>query len=393
MTVETLHSDVTVLRHGLNRATWGDDAARYWMRMSGEVGQRTEHSVWLTGADAVEYAFKHPEIFSSRPAAAFYGSDTGLIPLQIDPPDHRRYRRILDPLFSPKRMGALRDQITDLANWCIDAFDERDSCDFSREFALPYTSGVFLSLLGLSLDGLEGFIVLKENLIRPVADNEEEANKIRTQAGGELRELFSSELDSRKMEPKDDLLSHFVDLEGGGELDREETLNICHLLFIAGLDTVSGTLECMFADLARHDELRQQVVDDPDVIPTAVEEFLRWIVTSPIAPRVALEDVEIDGFEIRKGEVVYLVHSTPGFSPDRVEHPERIDLQRDNNQHAAFGLGVHRCLGSHLARLELGIALREWHRRKPQYRLPQNYVVRFTPGLRGVENLILEFPA
>jgi len=387
----TLKSDVTVLRHGLNRATWGDDTPRYWTRMSGEVGQRTESGVWLTSTDAVEFAFRHPEIFSSRPDAAFYGSSAGLIPLQIDPPDHRRYRRMLEPLFSPKRVGQLREQIVKLANQCIDVFDQRPSCDFSTEFALPFTSGVFLSLLGLPLDGLDSFIVLKENVIRPSAGTEEEANAIRTSAGAELRELFSSHLDLRKSQPTDDLLSYFVGLENDGEVTREETLNMCHLLFIAGLDTVSGTLECMFADLARRPELREQIVADTDVIPTAVEEFLRWIATSPIALRIAIEDVEIDGFKIRKGEVVYILHATPGFDPDRVAAPEQIDLLREDNPHAAFGLGIHRCLGSHLARLELDIALREWHARKPTYTLPADYTVQYTPGLRGVENLILEF--
>jgi cytochrome P450 len=179
-----------------------------------------------------------------------------------------------------------------------------------------------------------------------------------------------------------------VERERAGDLRREDSLNICHMLLIAGLDTVTGTLESTFALLARRPDLQRQIADSDDV-DLVVEELLRWIVTSPAQSRVATQDTLVDGVSIPSGAQVRIVQATINFDPARFENPLELDLARNPNKHATFGIGVHRCLGSHLARLEMRIALTEWHRRIASYRLPEGYEVLYTPALRGVTDLPL----
>jgi cytochrome P450 len=232
------------------------------------------------------------------------------------------------------------------------------------------------------------FLQLKEDIIRPVADTVEAGNKIRERAGRDISTLFFNALAERETAPRDDVLSQLVQREQAGELTREDSINICHLLLIAGLDTVTGTLECAFALLARRPDLQRQL-GDPDGIERAVEELLRWIVTSPAQSRVTTADTVIEGVAVAEGTVVRIVQATINFDPDRFENPTEVDLGRVSNRHASFGIGVHRCLGSHLARLELRIALAEWHRRVPAYQLPADYEVKYTQSLRGVTDLPL----
>jgi cytochrome P450 len=297
---------------------------------------------------------------------------------------------MLDRLFSPKRMAALEESIADLANSCIDRFAVRGACDFSVEFANPFPAGTFLRLLGLPIEGLDEFLRMKDDVIRPGGADEDAANQSRQRAGAEISTMFQMALAEREAESRDDLLTHLVGLERQGDLTRAESINICYLLLLAGLDTVSGTLECAFALLARRPDL-QRVMADPESIGPAVEELLRWIVTSPAQARVVTDDVTVEGVHIPKGTKVTALQATINFDPARFTDPLTLDVERSPNRHATFGVGVHRCLGSHLARIELAVALREWHRRIPSYQLPDGYNVTYTPALRGVENLQLQF--
>jgi cytochrome P450 len=155
---------------------------------------------------------------------------------------------------------------------------------------------------------------------------------------------------------------------------------------------VTGTLEVAFGLLARRPDLQEQLVADPSVIPTAVEELLRWVVTSPTQFRVATADTSLEGCPIHKGDPVAVMLATENFDPDQFPDPTTVDLHRQPNSHASFSEGVHRCLGSHLARLELRVALREWHRRIPHYRLAEGFEIEYTPALRGIPHLALAFP-
>ncbi len=200
-------------------------------------------------------------------------------------------------------------------------------------------------------------------------------------------------LDARQANPTDDILTHFITAEVDGHtMSREEILDLCYLFLIAGLDTVSDSLTCLFAFLATHPEHRRQIVDNPAIIPSAVEELLRWETPVPYGvPRVATQDVVMpNGALIPAGTAVTVSYG--GANIDPIEFPDGFEVRfdREANRHIAFGGGVHRCLGSHLARRELRIALAEWHRRIPDYGLkPGHEQLEFPPGLRHVKDLTL----
>ena len=162
----------------------------------------------------------------------------------------------------------------------------------------------------------------------------------------------------------DDLLSAFLDAEVDGErLSHEEILDICFLFLIAGLDTVTASLDCMFTHLAENPEHRQRLIDDPEAIHAIVEELLRWETPVMGGARVATRDTEIDGFDIAEGEQVMVLFGAANVDASETTCPMELDWDREANRHLAFGGGIHRCLGSHLARIELRVALTEWHRR------------------------------
>ena len=211
--------------------------------------------------------------------------------------------------------------------------------------------------------------------------------------GLDIYEYFNQQLDERERQPTDDILSHFLRAEIDGEkLTREDILDTCFLFLIAGLDTVSDTLTCYYAFLANHPDHRQQIVDDPGIIPAAVEELLRWESPVPVGvPRMATRDVELPNGQLVP-EGTMMVVSYGGANVDPAEFPDAFDVRfdRESNRHIAFGGGVHRCLGSHLARRELRITLREWHQRIPEYRIkPGHEQLEYPPGLRHVKDLTL----
>jgi len=239
---------------------WGEDAQERWAEMGNAAPVHPfARGVIVAGAKAVDEVLRDPKRFSSDPRAVYLGSDTGLIPLQVDPPDHVRYRKMLDPLFAPRKMQALEGRVAALVNRCIDAVIEAGRCDFSEAVAVPVPSGTFLELLGLPLSGLDDFLRLKDDMIRPPGATLKEQDVRRGAAAQEVFSLFGAALDDRHRARRDDLLSHFAALESSGDLTRVESLNICHLLLTAGLDTVTDTLECSVAFLARHPEHRRQL--------------------------------------------------------------------------------------------------------------------------------------
>ena len=175
---------------------------------------------------------------------------------------------------------------------------------------------------------------------------------------------------------------------GGDRLTDDEILGICFLFLLAGLDTVTDTLECFFAYLAQHPEQRRLIVEDPSIIPTAVEELLRWETPVTGVARVATEDVEIGRLPGSPGRSRRRQHRVGQHRRAVLPDAYEVILTR-NSKHLAFGAGVHRCLGSHLARLELRTTLREWHARIPDYEIAPGTELNFMYGLRQVDELPL----
>ncbi len=346
----------------------------------------------VTSTAGIEQVLHDPAVFSSNPDAMYFGSETGAIPLQVDPPEHTRYRKMLDPLFSPRRMAEREQDVADLANQLIDGFVERGSCDFSTEFAVPFPSVVFLRLMGLPTDRLDEFLIAKEGMIRPVGETDAERLAIRKETGAWIFEYFTTALDSHAGDDSSDVLGTFLELEREGRLTRDETLNICLLMLAAGLDTVTDTLECGFAFLAQSPAHQRQLAENPDLAAGAVEELLRFETPVATVSRVAMGPAEIEGCPIAAGERVKPILAVSNIDPALHADPDAVDFARPSNKHLAFGAGVHRCVGSHLARLELRVALREWHRRIPSYGLADGHTVTYSRGLREIEHLPIEFP-
>jgi cytochrome P450 len=332
---------------------------------------------------AVEYALTHPEDFSSGMEAVDLGQSVPLIPLQVDPPDHRKYRRLLDPIFAPRRMNLLEPEITRLVNELIDGFIDKGKCEFAADFAIPLPSSVFLALVGLPLSHLESFLEPSGNDMDEIKDGQKAAAR-------RIEDYFADAVKDRRANPKDDILSLFIEAEVDGErLTEDEILGICFLFILAGLDTVTDSLECFIARLAQNPGERRQIVDDPAIIPSAVEELLRWETPVTTVARVATKDVDLGGCPIHTGDNVGIVIGSANTDDEAVPGMDQVDLARQENRHLAFGGGVHRCLGSHLARLELRIALREWHRRIPEYSIVPGTELSYMMGLRQIDSLPL----
>ncbi|AXO23757.1 cytochrome P450 [Mycobacterium avium] len=355
---------------------------------------RSPQAVVLSRLADIEMALKHTELFSSNMDAVDLGNVRPLIPLQIDPPEHAKYRRILDPLFTPREMARREPLVTELVNEMIDRFAARGECDFHAEFAVPLPCTVFLQLLGLPLEDLDRFLLWKDGVIRPAGDSGfDRRHESSAGVAQQIYEYFDKAIDEHIAVPRDDVLSAMIAADVGGQpLSREELLDICFLFLIAGLDTVTDSLDCFFVYLARHPQHRRQLVERPDVLPGAVEELLRWETPVPGVARVATQDVEVGGCPISKGERVSPLLGAANTDPAEFPDPEIVDFTRSPNRHRAFGGGPHRCLGSHLARMELRVALREFHRRIPDYEIKPGAQLTYTAALRSVESLPLVFP-
>jgi cytochrome P450 len=354
--------------------------------------------VIVSSRSGVDEVLRQPEVFASSTAHDLK-TKRPLIPLQIDPPDHKKYRRILDPLFAPPRMRALEGSVAELVNALIDAFADEDEIDFTKQFSVPFPSQVFLTLFGLPLEELPQFVTMKDGVIRPdhvvghpfghpetEAHQRETADSIYAYFERVLDERASEQASEQRSERRDDLLSHFLHVEvDGARLSREDMVDICFLFLIAGLDTVSASLDCFFGYLAAHPEARRKLVDEPDSIPAVVEELLRWQTPVMGVARVATQDTDVGGCPITAGEPVMALLGAANV--DEAEFPNASELRwdREANRHLAFGGGIHRCLGSHLARMELRVALREWHRRIPDYRIKPGVELDYTPGIRTLE--------
>lgn len=344
----------------------------------------------------VMFCLRHPAIFSSDMADQMsLGTDRPMIPQQIDPPAQTRYRKILDPRFSRKRMLEIEPALRDSARELIDAFASKSECDFSQQYAVPLPCQAFLHLFGLPISDLPRLIELKDGIIRPQASatnplDAEEVNRIRSASGKQIYAYFEDLIALRRKSRRDDLMSYLLDIElDGHKLTQNEILDISYLFILAGLDTVTATLSCCIAYLAANPSQREKISGNPASLEVAIEEMLRWETPVTGVPRLIKEDVEIAGYKLEKGEMVLLLLGAANIDPAEFEQADQVELDRARNRHISFGGGPHRCLGSHLARMELRVGLEEWHRQIPDYAIREGEVPIYSPGIRDIQHLPL----
>jgi len=361
------------------------------LRDAGPAVDMGEGSMVIVGGDAeVRHVLTHPEIFSSGIDAVAIGQIRPLIPLQIDPPQHRNYRKLLDPIFAPRQVALLEDRTRALVRDLVGAVAGDGACNFHHAIAEPLPTTVFLQLLGLPVERAREFIDLKDGIIRPPVKTNEERVEYTAQVGRRIYAVLQEAIDQRLEERADDFLSMFLDAEvDGHRLTVEDVQDIGYLFFLAGLDTVTASLDCMLSYLAQHPDQRRRLVEDPSLIPHAVEEMLRWETPVQGVVRITTEDTEIGGCPVGAGRVVSVVLGSANTDERAWPDAESIDFDREGNRHIAFGGGAHRCLGSHLARMELRVALEEWHAAVPDYRVADGIALRYSQGLRAIENLEL----
>ena len=340
---------------------------------------------WIaTRYEDIQAILKDHENFTSFPILIpALEQDRPLIPQQIDPPEHHNYRRILGPMFSPAAILKQEGLIRNLTNQLIDNFIDKGECDFVAEFASKLPTLSFLTLVGSPTDQVEKLVALDQTFLSGTSEEQEKASA--ALAG------FTAELVSEKAgNPGDDWISYMLsrkDENGEPELDVGTIMEITYFLFIAGLDTVVNTLGHIWRYLALNQHEYRKLGKDPELVADAVEEFLRVYAVVNDARR-ARHDLEYKGIPIKKGEAVLLPTMLANRDDGVFENAPAVQLDRETNVHLAFGAGIHRCLGSNLARIELRIALEEWLKRIPEFSIRENARVtayaRVTIGLHAL---------
>lgn len=347
----------------------------------------------LTKFQDAQEAMQNPEIFSSwpadTPATPGHTIDKRLIPLEVDPPDHRRYRKIAEPIFRPQQIKSIEDSVRTYARELVDAMVTKREFDFIEEFAKPFPGAVFLRLIGLDFDAEQrdtliewSDTILHTTTTEGVEHGDAEAQAAaRLHAGRELHRFLRGILQARIEEPGDDILSLFLDAEYGGErmLSHTEILNFAYVIVLAGLDTVTTALGFSFLHLGRRPDLQDRIAGDPALIPTAVEEMLRYEAIVH-ASRTVTEPYTLSGVELKPGDRITLPLASIHRDDDAFERADEIVLDRKPNRHLAFGGGDHRCLGSHLARMEMRIAFEEIFKQIPQFSIPEDAQIRAYGG-------------
>ena len=302
------------------------------------------------------------------------------IPLMLDPPDHAAYRRLILPLFAPKRADELEPVARQLAVRLLDSIKARAECEFLADFAVPYSFYFTVAWLGVPENEFEFLRQLGIGL----ETNDEGVDKFNAYFDALVEERM------RTGGIGDDALSFLVDLQKDGRpLAKSEILRYLVLLFEAGLQTTSSSLGNMMLFLAEHPQHRGILVTDSQWIPSAVEELMRYESITSLT-RTVVKKVVLGGQNLLPGDHVWLPTGSAGRDGLEFEHPDEVLFDRSPNRHLNFGAGPHRCIGSHMARMQLRVALEEIHRLIPDYQLMDGQEVRrHVMFERGVDELWL----
>lgn len=357
-----------------------DEAEGYWVF--------TDHDVILDG-------LQHPELFSNAVMVPTERDPAyKWVPIMLDPPEHGKWRHVLGLYFSPGRVRELEDEQRAFVVDLIEKFRASGSCDFYADFAAVFPTTIFLQIMGLPVDKLADFMVWEDKILHATAESDPDRS-IALNAMMEVVGYFSGLIAEKRDDPTtrgDDIVSHAIEWEIDGEKPSDNDLLSCMLLlFMAGLDTVASQLSYAFYHLAKHPSDRRTLVEDLSRVPNAVEELLRAYPIVQTA-RIATQDVEFHGCPIKKDDMVAFPLGMASRDPNEYTRGGSVDFDAPRPRHISFGAGPHRCLGSHLARQELVVALQEWHRLIPDYEIAdESAVVEHTGGVYGIDRLPLRW--
>ena len=326
----------------------------------------------LTHVEDINEILRDADRYTKKGMAAFaqsIGEDWLTIPTEPDPPLHAEYRRPLNPYFAPQRMAAMRDQLRERADRLIDTFKDRGECDFVKEFSQKYPIYIVLDLLGLPQERLDEFLEWEYQILHTKTLQERGAG-VRA-----VKNYLTHEISERRKNPQDDYITHIMSYEfQGRKWNDDEVFGHCFNLFTGGLDTVTTMLGNTFNWLARNPQRQEELRADAKLHVGAIEEMLRLF--APVTTfRIATTELEIHGQKILPGDFVANATPVAGQDPTYYEDPQDVRFDR-KTPHIALGNGIHKCLGQHLARLELQTALERFLAAIPTFR----YKDGFEPG-------------
>jgi cytochrome P450 len=329
---------------------------------------------WVfTRHDAVREIYGQPSMFSSEsftpwdpePAYRF-------IPTQIDPPDHVKYRQILNPWFSPGAVDRAEPRAREICRRLVEDLAPRGGCDFVADFALRYPTEVFLTVMGMPVADADRFLRWVDDFFDGLG-GDPAAQGPMVAALTAIRQYWADAVEERRGEPaprEGDLASHLLHATVDDRpLNDTEILDMLTVLVLAGLDTTRGQLGYLFRHLAVTEADRRRLVADRSLAPLAVEESLRVHTITFGDGRKVTTDTEFHGCPLKNGDMVYGLVAAANRDPRVYDKADEFVIDRKGSHHFGFAGGPHRCLGAHLARRELQIALEEWHEVIPDYRL------------------------
>jgi len=335
---------------------------------------------WVANtATAVRKVLMHPNVFSNRfiPTLPARADTPRMIPLSLDPPEHAAYRQLLRPYFERHAVQSMAPRIEQWAEDLVAQIAATGRCDFVEEIGSHFPLKVFMELFGFPLDQFVYFRGLTVRFFSPSTSPDEQQL-----IAQEIQAILGGLIDARRAKPEDDLFSTLVHIDfEGRKLAQQELLSIGFVMFLAGLETVVSALAFGMRHLAHDSALRQRVIDDPDCIPAAVEELMRRY-TFVAPPRYAVQDTDLEGARVRSGDTVLAPLMTISWDERTTSDPEAVSLDRPRCHHAAFGVGIHTCLGINLARLEMAIFYRVWFKRIGHFHeIESGEKPRMRPGL------------
>jgi cytochrome P450 len=363
------------------------------IRAEGPVVWNDLLGMWMTGRHApTMQALRDPGRFSSkanrdigRVAEAFVTDSMS----SADPPDHARLRGPVRSAFLPRAVATLEDRVNELVDEMLEPLERGQEFDVLRGLAEPLPGAVITAMMGVPGGDRETFTGWTDDLVAgnsPLATPE--LGERAVAAGQALRNYFAGLIAHRRESPADDLITRLIEANGGGELNESELLSSCVLLLFGGLETTTNLIGNALLALFEDPEQRKRLVVDPALMPTAVEELLRFVGPPQGMLRAVVEDTELAGQKLAADDRLLLMIGCANRDERAFEAPDRIDLGRDPNPHLAFAFGVHFCLGAAVARLEVRHALAGVLRRAPEYRVTTEEP-RWRGGffIRGLEEL------
>ncbi len=351
-------------------------------------GMGSGYAGWLVTREAIQReVLTDTERFVSGGALlSIIGIDQPLIPLELNPPQQQRYRKVLEPFFAPSAIDALDTMIRQCCEGLIDAFEGQNGCEFIHEFADKFPTQIFLDLMGMPRERLRQFLDWERDMLR--GDTPERVVTAMTHIADYLVEFLAEQ----ETNPASALMKGVVDarLDDGTALTAQEKLGVAYILYIGGLDTVYSTIGWIFWYLAQDQALQEKLRENPALITQASEELLRAF-SAASTGRTVKQDMVFHGVPMKAGDSVTALLSLAARDPQAYDDPHRIDIAR-KPRHIAFGTGPHTCLGIRLAKREVRIVLEEFLSRFKNIRIKPGESHRYHVGsVFGIDYLPLEW--